>query len=657
MKQYCIDDFLDSSFGVLPFLKQRTMSHIYVQMQDCAKSTVMRSGEEVGKILIFDTAVDKEYKQEIPIIAPVDGYYFIDPNYVLYRVKNIDIKKCFIKCYEDYGDDIDDGEDHFENCYNELLTAIRDYYDDFIFAIELKKEYAYLGKCDYSYGMPATDQPADFLSLVDVLLKRKPYLSKENIIQKFQASTFFVQDVRSYYYTPVMVFLASKSIIIFNKLLKFKDIAKLDKSDAILNHNNKTIAYANNIIIKSIVQKIIKANKNEDYSNICSEECLKKYKQSYTLLDLMRDEDRELIEAGVWNIKFVDELDVAFPDDYIDSKGVRTRYYIAGDVIFELCGYREKKIQIRAKESGYYSFVVPMCFDATFIGIPFITYTSKEKYCESSKDVYEALCPSKFTIDQDRFSKGRTLKWSSMDNVQILPDEWYEFRVSFNYVKNIPTITFGFKNGYSKQIINRTYKYIDGKEYNIYLLLESGESYEYNKRNYRETYIGKNNYYIWVEYLLGKQEINSFLHNAIEAVRICTPEGEIFEYEAEPFFYHIFKKYVKIYYDAIVMCDSSLKCDIGDSAKAIEPCSVYLMHDLANGYYKIGISNNPEYRERTLQSEKPTIELVIAKEFPVRRIAEAFEAALHKTYESKRLRGEWFRLGSNDVEDLKKALS
>lgn len=86
-------------------------------------------------------------------------------------------------------------------------------------------------------------------------------------------------------------------------------------------------------------------------------------------------------------------------------------------------------------------------------------------------------------------------------------------------------------------------------------------------------------------------------------------------------------------------------------------CYVYLMHDLANGYYKIGISNNPEYRERTLQSEKPTIELIIAKEFPIRRLAEAFEAALHKTYESKRLRGEWFRLDSNDVEDLKNALS
>lgn len=103
--------------------------------------------------------------------------------------------------------------------------------------------------------------------------------------------------------------------------------------------------------------------------------------------------------------------------------------------------------------------------------------------------------------------------------------------------------------------------------------------------------------------------------------------------------------------DSNVLGDNTINTNINTST------SVYLMHDTTNGYYKIGISNYPEYRERTLQSEKPTIELVIAKEFPVRRIAEAFETALHKTYEAKRLRGEWFRLDSNDVQDLIKALS
>ena len=80
------------------------------------------------------------------------------------------------------------------------------------------------------------------------------------------------------------------------------------------------------------------------------------------------------------------------------------------------------------------------------------------------------------------------------------------------------------------------------------------------------------------------------------------------------------------------------------------------MHDESNGYYKIGISNHPKYREHTLQSEKPTIVLLKAKQFPIRSIAEAYEAALHKTYANKRLRGEWFNLDEQDVENLMIAL-
>lgn len=86
-------------------------------------------------------------------------------------------------------------------------------------------------------------------------------------------------------------------------------------------------------------------------------------------------------------------------------------------------------------------------------------------------------------------------------------------------------------------------------------------------------------------------------------------------------------------------------------------CYVYLMHDTANDFYKIGISNTPEYRERTLQSEKPTIEMVCCKEYPIRSIAEAFEAALHKTFANKRIRGEWFSLDETDVMVLVKTLS
>lgn len=85
-------------------------------------------------------------------------------------------------------------------------------------------------------------------------------------------------------------------------------------------------------------------------------------------------------------------------------------------------------------------------------------------------------------------------------------------------------------------------------------------------------------------------------------------------------------------------------------------CYVYLMQDLSNNYYKIGMSKTPEYRERTLQSEKPTIRMICHKKLPSRKIAEAFERALHNAFADKRIRGEWFNLDENDVVQIEESL-
>lgn len=87
-----------------------------------------------------------------------------------------------------------------------------------------------------------------------------------------------------------------------------------------------------------------------------------------------------------------------------------------------------------------------------------------------------------------------------------------------------------------------------------------------------------------------------------------------------------------------------------------EQVFVYLMIDKNTGYHKIGISNNPQYREHTLQNEKPTIDLLCSKRFPNRKIAQAIESALHSLYGNKRIRGEWFDLGEQDVVDIKNTL-
>ena len=81
------------------------------------------------------------------------------------------------------------------------------------------------------------------------------------------------------------------------------------------------------------------------------------------------------------------------------------------------------------------------------------------------------------------------------------------------------------------------------------------------------------------------------------------------------------------------------------------------MHDKRNGYHKIGISKEPKYREKTLQSEQPAIEMICNKRYPSRKIAEAIEFALHKAYAEQRVRGEWFDLSPEDVIMLKESLT
>lgn len=125
----------------------------------------------------------------------------------------------------------------------------------------------------------------------------------------------------------------------------------------------------------------------------------------------------------------------------------------------------------------------------------------------------------------------------------------------------------------------------------------------------------------------------------------------------------VFKAYANQYIELIEeLCDEhrvEFTSPNNSSANIMvdNTCYVYLMHDTSNGYYKIGISNQPEYRERTLQSEKPTIEKICAKAYPNRTIAGAIESALHKAYESKRLRGEWFSLDANDITAIIATLS
>lgn len=75
------------------------------------------------------------------------------------------------------------------------------------------------------------------------------------------------------------------------------------------------------------------------------------------------------------------------------------------------------------------------------------------------------------------------------------------------------------------------------------------------------------------------------------------------------------------------------------------PRRTYIMKDSTTGLYKIGKSKNPEYREKTLQSEKPTIKMIKIFDSNI-------ESDLHREFADVRVRGEWFKLNKVQLKRI-----
>jgi hypothetical protein len=91
--------------------------------------------------------------------------------------------------------------------------------------------------------------------------------------------------------------------------------------------------------------------------------------------------------------------------------------------------------------------------------------------------------------------------------------------------------------------------------------------------------------------------------------------------------------------------------NLGGVRRSKNITNIYIMQDQTNGYYKIGRSINPLKRERTLQSEKPTINLL----YTIKSYQEE-EVKLHNKYANYRIRGEWFNLNDEQIEEIKSYL-
>lgn len=82
--------------------------------------------------------------------------------------------------------------------------------------------------------------------------------------------------------------------------------------------------------------------------------------------------------------------------------------------------------------------------------------------------------------------------------------------------------------------------------------------------------------------------------------------------------------------------------------------TIYLIRSKENGYYKIGISKNPQKRLKQLQTGNAS-ELEIIHLYKT-EYASKIEKTLHNLYSHNRLEGEWFDLSIVEALNIKEQI-
>lgn len=363
-------------------------------------------------------------------------------------------------------------------------------------------------------------------------------------------------------------------------------------------------------------------------------------------------------------------------------------YYQKGDVIGEIriTEYNQWKFvknfyidvfQLFAPNTAVYDFTIMKKIRYDYISCKrfmqdkIVICKSYSDFQEMAEDTIKNYC--NYEIVDDVFSKEKKILWKNC----IYLDHYHDaFELRFFPVKKGPcSECFPFvRLDNSKEQFVFQYKKKDfsihkfAKGDSFHFVFENNKHLEYQLRKAAAN--TNNPSYKQVTFMMLPQDIKLFASENLIGIRCEFQNGDApLELKKENdlaslTFKFYFQKYIKALLECGVNIDAAdYKCESASEVKKEplkskeESCFVYLMKDETNGYYKIGISNRPEYRERTLQSEKPTIALLCAKEFPTRIIAEAIESALHKAFEDKRLRGEWFALDEKDVLDIIKTIS
>jgi len=365
-------------------------------------------------------------------------------------------------------------------------------------------------------------------------------------------------------------------------------------------------------------------------------------KERYFSIDLLPEEARQHIDP---NCSFSYTLITGRPEDVEigDEVGVLTYHYYIADV------FKFASTSIKAESNGVnvYNKVSKIHFG----DLLYTTYT-REEYLEYFKNAYE--------IYYDSFLKEKSFRWTKLNHFVY----WAKCFCLSEAIHNT-SITLLYEEGKTIMAVKYWKSYVKPKAKDQVLLLFDDDitlSFQILKPSHtaRSGYSGDS--YKEFDLLLTKEDIDVMCSHNLLKLKIVFRSGEppfldSNDYGSEEIAHMLFKQYAIDYRNALNECGVNWEERDPEVVEASnESCYVYLMVDTTNGYYKIGISNKPEYREGTLQSEKPTIELLCAKKFPSRTIAKAFESALHSTYESKHLRGEWFQLDARDIIELTETL-
>ena len=314
----------------------------------------------------------------------------------------------------------------------------------------------------------------------------------------------------------------------------------------------------------------------------------------------------------------------------------------------------------KAEKSGYIDFY----FENKGLHIP------KNQLMYFTRDNDQKRADRKFinipTIIDDEFDNSKKIKWERVSSILSLSegissksdDLKIDLLFSLNYEQNSDYIIFHFSP-----------KQINPKQNDkVLFLFNNKEIIEFElTKNPSSIKSITNSKILESKSPITRKEINLFLNEDLKKWKIILKKdnreiigGEIGSdknYQSKNNLKIVIKKFVDEYISLVnkIIPDYQPQENrqlIISKDFQTDHCFVYLMHDTSNGYYKIGISNKPQYREKTLQSEKPTIELIESKKFPIRKIAESFEKSLHIVFAEKRIRGEWFELNEIDVEHL-----